>query len=191
MPKGWPHAAAKFIVELLGVGARSSMAENTNPTRTVLHTGGCQCGAVRYALYAQPNNASICHCRMCQKASGNLFGAFGGVKRADHAWTRGTPKAFMSSEVIARDFCGDCGTPLTFRHTDRDRTSVALGSLDQPERVPVTLQYGTESRLPGFDQLPTLPGQKTSDWVDPARAPKLASRQHPDHDTDMWPLAKG
>jgi hypothetical protein len=152
-------------------------------TRTALHTGGCQCGAVRYALYAAPDNASICHCRMCQKAAGNLFGAFAGVKRADFAWTRGRPEHFNSSEVIARDFCGDCGTPLTFRQLDRDRTSIAIGSLDHPEEVPITKQFGIESRIPGFETLASLPAQKTSDWVEPARAPKLASRQHPDHET--------
>ena len=27
-------------------------------------TGGCQCGGVRYALYAEPE-ADLCHCRMC------------------------------------------------------------------------------------------------------------------------------
>jgi len=28
-------------------------------------TGGCQCGAVRYALMSEATHASICHCRMC------------------------------------------------------------------------------------------------------------------------------
>ncbi len=163
------------------------MPDAPSQKRLPLHTGGCQCGAVRYALYAEPNNVSVCHCRMCQKASGNLFQAFGGVKRAEFAWTRGAPKFFNSSEVIARDFCADCGTPLTFRQLDKDRVSISVGSLDHPERVPITMQYGMESCIPGVDNINRLPGQKTGDLVDPARAPKLASRQHPDHDTPVWP----
>jgi hypothetical protein len=42
----------------------------TDPKQPVL-SGGCQCGAVRYALYAEPEGASVCHCRMCQKADTN------------------------------------------------------------------------------------------------------------------------
>jgi hypothetical protein len=149
-------------------------------------TGGCQCGAIRYAVHAQPDHASICHCRMCQKAAGNLFGAFAGVKRAEFAWTRGQPKNFNSSAVIARDFCGDCGTPLTYRPLDKDRVSVALGSLDHPERVPVLWQLGTESRVAGFEKLSSLPGKTTGDWMPAERVAGLATHQHPDHETSKW-----
>ena len=51
--------------------------------------GGCQCGAVRYRLEAKPKATSICHCRMCQKASGGPFAAFGGVRLGRLVWTRG------------------------------------------------------------------------------------------------------
>lgn len=40
---------------------------------TTKHTGGCQCGAVRYEISGGLGRASICHCRMCQKALGNAF----------------------------------------------------------------------------------------------------------------------
>ena len=33
-----------------------------------VHTGGCQCGAVRFRIEGALGRASICHCRMCQKA---------------------------------------------------------------------------------------------------------------------------
>ena len=47
--------------------------------------GGCQCGAVRYRLMAEPTGVNICHCRMCQKASGGPFMAFGGVRMSEFA----------------------------------------------------------------------------------------------------------
>lgn len=157
----------------------------TTTARNAVLTGGCQCGAVRYALYAEPTGASICHCRMCQKAVGNYFAALAGVKRADFAWTRGKPGAFRSSEVIERDFCRDCGTPLTYRALDKNRVSVTIGSLDQPDRVHPDHQYGAESRLPDFDRLSSLPGMATQDWAGD-RLAKLATRQHPDHETADW-----
>ena len=43
-------------------------------------TGGCQCGAVRYEWAEGPKYASVCHCRMCQKASGQPFMALTGGK---------------------------------------------------------------------------------------------------------------
>ena len=54
-------------------------------------TGGCQCGAVRYAFYAEPAAADICHCRMCQKAMGNLFMAYASVPRKEFGGPRARP----------------------------------------------------------------------------------------------------
>ena len=73
------------------------------PAKPVL-TGGCQCGAVRFAVSAAPNRVSICHCRMCQKASGAPFASFADINKEDFAWTRGKPAAFKSSSIAERDF---------------------------------------------------------------------------------------
>lgn len=145
-------------------------------------TGGCQCGAVRYALKSEPTQTSICHCRMCQKAFGNYFAPFTGVPTEDLVWTRGQPGIFRSSEAVERGFCRDCGTPLTYHFIGTDRTSVSIGSLDDPSRVRPEIQYGTESMLPAFESLHTLPGQRTEDYATPEELAKMASRQHPDRD---------
>jgi hypothetical protein len=152
------------------------------PEPTPVHTGGCQCGAVRYALYGEPTHGSICHCRMCQKASGNYFAAFARVRLQDFAWTRGEPAVFKSSELVERGFCRDCGTPLFFRYLDLPRISVAVGSLDDPAPITMDVQYGVQSRLPAFDTLHALPSQTSNEGVPQQRLQKLASRQHPDHD---------
>jgi hypothetical protein len=158
--------------------------------RVATMTGGCQCGTVRYALSAEPTQGSICHCRMCQKASGNFFAPLAGVKIEELTWTRGEPAIFKSSELVERGFCRDCGTPLTFRYLDRDRIMLMVGSLDEPARVAIDKQYGIESRLPTFATLHRLPGATSDDGETPERLAKLASRQHPDHDEGRRPLDK-
>ena len=152
-------------------------------TRKPIMTGGCQCGAVRYALYAEPIDPHICHCRMCQKAFGNFFASFAGVSLADFAWTRGQPGFFVSSPQVERGFCRDCGTPLSFRYTPRNRIGISLGSLDNPALVPPRKQYGMESRYPFMDSLHLLPGQRTEEALPREWLEAIRSHQHPDGET--------
>ena len=145
-------------------------------------TGGCQCGAVRYRVGAEPTEITICHCRMCQKASGNYFQALAAVAREEFKWTRGTPGAFRSSELVERDFCRDCGTPLTYRPLDDRDIWVTVGSLDRPANLQPVRQYGIESQLIDLNALVALPGATTEQANTPEQLAKLRSRQHPDHD---------
>ncbi len=64
-------------------------------------SGGCQCGAVRFRVEGEPGRASVCHCRMCQKAFGNFGAALVSVPQARVTWTRGTPGEFRSSAIVA------------------------------------------------------------------------------------------
>jgi len=150
--------------------------------RRVIATGGCQCGAVRYALYAAPEG-SLCHCRMCQKATGGLFAALAKIDKANLTWTRGQPATFRSSPAACRDFCAACGTPLTFRFLDAPHMEVTIGSLDRPATVPPKLNFGIESRLPWIaDVAPgRLPDTETAQTGTALRDTR--SRQHPDCDT--------
>ena len=145
-------------------------------------TGGCQCGAVRYCVdAAEPAEIAICRCRMCQKSSGNYFQAFAAVTREEFRWTRGTPGAFRSSELVERNFCRDCGTPLTYRPVDED-IWVTVGSLDHRANVQPVRQYGIESQIIDLSALAALPGTATEQAHEPERLAKLYSWQHPDHD---------
>ena len=124
--------------------------------------GGCQCGAVRYAVYAPLENAHVCHCRMCQRASGGVFAALAGILPDNFAWTRGTPAFFSSSNLAKRGFCAQCGTPLSFKYDAPDtRMYVTIGSLDHPEDVPIVKHYGIESRLPWVEFCEDVPGEPT------------------------------
>mgnify|MGYP006200096753 CR=1 FL=1 len=89
--------------------------------------GGCQCGAVRFLVTGDLKDASICHCRMCQKAFGAYYAPLVSTRGAVLEWTRGEPKRFQSSNVVRRGFCADCGTPLTYEAPDG--VAVAAGAL--------------------------------------------------------------
>ena len=152
------------------------MANDRTPTAT----GGCQCGAVRYALYARPEG-SVCHCRMCQKAVGGPFAALAKLGKADLEWTRGQPASFQSSSAACRDFCANCGTPLTFRYFDAAHMEITIGSLDDPSSVPARKNFGTESRLAWVADL--VPGRLPDMTTDQLPPRHVVGRQHPDHDT--------
>jgi hypothetical protein len=158
------------------------MSEQRKPVLT----GGCQCGAVRYALFARPERAGICHCRMCQKAVGGPFKAWANVATQDFAWTRGAPGTFRSSSAAERDFCAGCGTPLGFRYIRRSGSiSVTIGSLDTPEAVTLSQVDGVESRWASFDpaMLAALPARRTGEAGAPEDLSRISNFQHPDHDT--------
>ncbi len=150
----------------------------------VLHTGGCQCGAVRFRV-TELGRGSVCYCRMCQKATAGLGGFY--ITARAFEWTRGAPKYFASSNVARRGFCGDCGTPLTFE--SGDTVDLSIVAFDNPEAVAPTVQLATESRIAWGDRLAALPLRPDTDGSMIARMASVISRQHPDHDTDEWNAA--
>ena len=151
----------------------------------VIASGGCQCGAVRYALSAMPSKVGICHCRMCQKAVGGPFFAWAGVRVGELRWTRGTPNLFSSSSAAERGFCAQCGTPLTFRYLKRpDWIDVTIGSLDKPDLVTPNVVMGVESRLTWCSAvLADAPTLATGEGEPPEDLGRIENYQHPDHDT--------
>lgn len=151
--------------------------------RLPILTGGCQCGSVRFASYAQPGRISICHCRMCQKAVAGPFASLVEIPHSDFAWTRGTPGTFRSSSLAERDFCSACGTPLSYRKIDGPVIELLTGAFDRPDRMIPTYQTGIESKLAWIAHLHELPGKTTSENADSGEAGSIVSYQHPDHNT--------
>jgi hypothetical protein len=151
--------------------------------RAPIHTGGCQCGAVRFAVYTEPKKVGLCHCRMCQKAVGGPFAVLADVPWCDFAWTRGAPATFQSSSLAARDFCAACGTPLSYRELGGAVIELATGAFDDPGRVAPTYEVGTESQLPWVDHIAAMPGKTTLENTGAEKLATIESYQHPDHDT--------
>jgi hypothetical protein len=146
-----------------------------------IHTGGCQCGAVRFRIERGLGRSSICHCRMCQKAFGGFFGPL--VTAKGLVWTHGEPARFRSSNKVQRGFCAKCGTPLTFEIDGASDIDVAIGALDKPEAAEPTIEVGTESKLNFFGRLIGLPTRTPEEVAKvAAHYSGIVSFQHPDHD---------
>ena len=53
------------------------MAETSNMQ------GGCACGKVRFEAEVDNDEAYLCHCRMCQRATGSISIAFKNMPKKD------------------------------------------------------------------------------------------------------------
>ena len=74
-------------------------------------TGGCQCGAVRYRVKGPVEDIYHCHCAMCRRLQGALFGTYASYREENFELT--TPEAdlatYDSSPGTHRLFCKACG----------------------------------------------------------------------------------
>ncbi len=146
-------------------------------------TGGCQCGAVRFAIRGPLGRPSICHCRMCQKQFGSFFSALVTVSAEAVEWVREAPSYFQSSVNIERGFCARCGTPLTYRHPGG--LEIAIGAFDDRSDLAPQIQVNYAARLPWVETIFEQPVLEDPDYY--ARQEAIISFQHPDHETSAWP----
>src|SRR3954465_13110933 len=102
--------------------------------------GGCQCGAIRYAVEGPAETVAICHCRMCQKAVGSIVWPFFTVRREALAWTRGAPAPYPSSAAARPGLCAPRGTPLTVEPEEGETVDLGIGTLDSPAALKPTEQ---------------------------------------------------
>jgi len=94
-------------------------------------SGGCQCGRIRFRARIESSDAYLCHCRMCQRAVGNVSIAFVNLPQAAVTWEQ-EPDWYESSPIAKRPFCSKCGTPLGFRYNDSDKCDLHVGASKSP-----------------------------------------------------------
>jgi len=133
-------------------------------------SGGCACGAIRYACPTPALFSLNCHCRDCQRESGSAFVPVVAVSRTAFEIAKGTPKYFGitadSGHTTTRAFCGDCGSPL-FGLPGRvpEIVTIRAGSLDEPGSFEPSQDIFTASAQPWDYMNPALP--KVSRLPDP------------------------
>lgn len=115
---------------------------------TPSHAGGCLCGAVRYLVVGEPVSSVICHCTSCRRASGAPTVAWLTFSRKCFDILAGKPVSFHSSPGVVRQFCGVCGSALTYENAGSPGTiDVTTGTLDEPDEFPPTAEVWLEDRL--------------------------------------------
>lgn len=113
-------------------------------TGEVEKSGGCLCGRVRYMAQVDPSQAYLCHCRMCQKATGGFAASFASVPLSGLQWGS-EPEWFESSPFAQRPFCGHCGTPLGYRYREgATKMDITVGSFDDPSDFVPRHHFGVE-----------------------------------------------
>jgi hypothetical protein len=123
-------------------------------------TGGCLCGKVRYEAQVFLKSGYYCHCRICQKSSGQPLDISVPIKAGTLVFTGSKPKYYVSSQHGKRGFCEDCGARLSWQALDPQNdwmTNVTVGSLDNSTEVEPIVHIFVETKLPWHNIDDTLP----------------------------------
>lgn len=115
---------------------------------TEIRTGGCRCGAVRFAAQGAPKFVANCHCRDCRRATGAAFSTWVGYESGMVAWT-GDRAVHETPDAVRRGFCARCGTPLSYSGRQwAAETHLLVGTFDDPSGLTPTADAFAGERLP-------------------------------------------
>ncbi|MFN3944436.1 MAG: GFA family protein [Allosphingosinicella sp.] len=126
-------------------------------------TGGCARGRIRYTARPDSDEAYLCHCRMCQRATGSVSIPFKTLRKADVAWAR-EPDWYQSSPFARRPFCRECGASLGFQYPESDKTDLTVASFDDPSRFRPTAHFAAESMHCAWIDTSGLPETRSEDY---------------------------
>lgn len=122
-------------------------------------TGGCQCGALRYVLAAEPLAVYACHCHQCQRQSGSAFGLSMIVELSALRFTAGAPAEWHRTTPSGRAgigvYCAGCGSRILNRHVGAATAALKPGTLDDTGWVRPAGHIFTESAQPWTEPLRT------------------------------------
>jgi len=140
-------------------------------------TGSCLCGSVRFEASGPYQWMAHCHCSMCRKHHGTLYGTTLGAAKENFRWLSGEADIvhYRSSQALERPFCRHCGS--TVPDTSTDAVVIPAGTLhDDPGIKPrahifaksKSPMWDIEDGLPQFDDYPPglgtpIPGLRAPD----------------------------
>jgi hypothetical protein len=136
-----------------------------------IYRGGCQCGAIRYEIAAEPRFAGQCQCRDCQHETGGGHASFLAFP-ADAVKLAGAPRFHEvtadSGNAVRRGFCPTCGSPVVGRSSGLPGiTTIPAGSLEDPSVFkPAFVVYTSRGHVwdlvdPALPSFPKMPPPRT------------------------------
>jgi len=113
-----------------------------------LAQGRFRCGVVRFEIAAAIDTIVNCHCESCRRQCSSPMTTFVGVGDGKWRWLSEAPKVYNSSLGVERQFCPECGSPISFRSTNMSvMMYFYVASLDYPENFPPTLHCSFDEKL--------------------------------------------
>ncbi len=115
------------------------------------HSGGCQCGAVKFTATGEPVRAMACHCTTCKLRSGSPYGIGVYFKDEQVEISGGQVQTFtFSSDTTGRwiknEFCAACGATFSWTLEMRPGLrAIAGGSFDDPDWFKLDAHIWTQS----------------------------------------------
>lgn len=127
-------------------------------------TGGCACGRIRFTAIIHDDEAYLCHCRMCQRATGSVSIAFKTVKQGDVTWDM-EPDWYESSPIAVRPYCRECGTSLGFQYKEGSASmDLTVASFDDPSSFVPRHHFGAESIHRAWINTEGLPEKRSDEY---------------------------
>ena len=130
---------------------------------TLKMSGGCACGRIRFLAEIDGDAAYLCHCRMCQRATGSVSIAFKNLPQASVRWLS-PPDWYDSSAIARRPFCGSCGTSLGFQYLEGTNLDLTVASFDEPGAFKPTAHFGAESIHEAWLDTSAFPRTRSDDY---------------------------
>jgi hypothetical protein len=136
---------------------------------TKAYTGGCACGAIRYATEHAPIFQNHCQCLDCRRRSGTGHSSYLTFPARSEMTITGEATQWQiagdSGTAKSHAFCPVCGTPVYLCFAAMpDLIAVHAASLDDPTRfAPQALTYhvralawdAMDPSVPAFERMPT------------------------------------
>src|SRR3954451_22521668 len=132
-----------------------------------LHTGRCNCGAVRFEITEPLTAAGYCHCTRCQRRTGCAASSQAFVEPGSVRVLSGADqlRAWTPPDGFAKVFCSACGSSMWTATHEGEIRAVRLGVFDEDPGVRLTYRQFTDFAA-GWEPIPDdglerFPGRRT------------------------------